>query len=64
MQRKSRKYVIGYNDDRQPVYGKGDSEWIRPMLKKEIKWGLSLFRRPSAVVYELVPVKGGKSAKE
>ena len=60
--RKKKKYVVGFNDDQQCVYGKNkageDCMWVDPMTifdaKREMK---KLKGKPTPVIYKLVPVK-------
>ena len=60
----NRKYVIGYDQDRQCIYGKdedGNSKWIDPFTLKEAKKEMGKFDKnennEKPVIYKLVPIK-------
>jgi len=59
--RKLKRYVVGFDQDRQCIYGKdrhGKVEYADPMTLSQAKRKLrELNGRPAKAIYKLVPVK-------
>ena len=58
--RKKKKYVVGYDNDWQCVYGKENDHFVSPVTLNQSKRILKTLYSPKAVIYELVPIKAKK----
>ncbi len=64
MSRKLNRYLVGFDQDYQTVYGKnedGKFKWADPMTLKQARKQLKqLYGRKSKAIYKLVPVRVSK----
>lgn len=64
MSRRYKKYVVGFNNDKNVIYGEDSPSFLSPMSKtKAVKDFIDMIkinegcRHPEIVIYELVPIK-------
>jgi hypothetical protein len=55
MKQRKHRFVVGYQDDQQTVYGADSAFWADPMSEYKAKSRMRNMADERAIIYELVP---------